>query len=293
VLSTTSDLFQKISSPADTGLHILQGDCLDILPQLPSESVQCCVTSPPYYGLRDYGSDGQLGLEKTPQEYVENLLKVFREVKRVLRKDGTLWLILGDTTVNKNLLGIPWSVAFALKNDGWILRRDVIWNKTNPTPYSVKDNLTPSHEFIFFFVKFQRYYYDSNAIKEPAKNPPKIINKNKQRSNRALGNGKDRFSPGERIWGKDGMSNKRDVWTLPVGHYKGEHFATFPPALITPCILAGSRPGDIILDPFAGSGTVGAVAQKYNRRAVLIELSAKYCELIRDRLGVRPLEQAA
>jgi DNA modification methylase len=334
VRSTESDLLQKTSSAAGLGLNILQGNCLDILPHLPSESAQCCPTSPPYYGLRDYGSDGQLGLEKTPQEYVNNLAKVFREVKRVLRNDGTLWLNLGDSYSGsgrgpqktgiqagnkgstsvlahfgeglnsfakffdtglsaKNLLGIPFRVVFALQEDGWIWRQTIIWNKTNCMVESVKDRPTTSHEYIFLLTKSPKYYYDYKAIQEPA------IEKHLSRYNYAMpGYNKNCKRPDGTSGGQGGMHklktmrNKRSVWTTSTNGYKGAHFATFPEALITPCILAGSRPGDILLDPFAGSGTVGAMAQKYNRSAVLIELSTEYCELIRDRLGVMPLENA-
>lgn len=275
-------------SPHDS-VVLLQGNCLDILPDLPEESIQCCVTSPPFYFLRDYEADGQLGLEKTPQEYVNNLVTVFREVKRVLRKDGTLWLNLGDTYRNKQLLGIPWKVAFALQNDEWIIRQEIVWEKSNCTVASVKDRPTRSHEQIFLLAKSPHYFYNAEAIKEPANL------KHLNRYNYAMtgySNGCKR--PDGTTGGQGGyykaqeFRNKRSVWTASSNGYEGMHFAVMPENLVEPCILAGSSPGDVCFDPFAGSGTVAAVALKHGRKACLIELNPEYVRLIRKRLVESP-----
>ena len=271
-------------SPHDN-VTLLQGNCLDILPDLPEESIQCCVTSPPYFSQRDYEADGQLGLEKTPQEYIGNLVTVFREVKRVMQKHGTLWLNLGDVYAKKSLLGLPWRVALALQADGWILRQEIIWEKSNCAVESVRDRPTRSHEQVFLLAKSPRYYYNADAIKEPAN--PKYLD----RYNYAMtgySNGCKR--PDGTTGGQGGyykaqeFRNKRSVWTVSSNGYEGMHFAVMPEKVIEPCILAGSRPGDVCLDPFAGSGSVAAVALNYRRKACLIELNPEYVRLIRKRL---------
>jgi DNA modification methylase len=305
---------------------------LDKLKTLESESVQCCVTSPPYWGLRDYGVSGQLGLEKTPEEYVAKMVAVFREVKRVLRNDGTLWLNLGDSysgggrgfgyggkqdtnkgcdgmpksiiadgLKSKDLVGIPWRVAFALQADGWYLRQDIIWSKPNPMPESVTDRCTKSHEYIFLLTKSARYYYDNEAIKEEAafdgrqdtimkgseKYAAEIVPNTSPQSVAVRGH--------ERWPSKDEnglqLRNKRSVWTVATQPYKEAHFATFPQEIPRTCILAGSKEGDTILDPFCGSGTTGEVALKLNRNFIGIELNEKYVnDLIIPRLdNVDPL----
>lgn len=325
---------------------IIIGDALESMRQMPSESVDCCVTSPPYYGLRDYGVDGQIGLEKTPDEYIDRLVEVFREVRRVLKPEGTLWLNIGDSyagsgkgaasypgnakkykqgtnrgmlgaqnTTNiktpgikkKDLIGIPWLLALALRNDGWYLRQDIIWNKTNAMPESVKDRCTKSHEYIFLLSKSPRYYFDNNAIKEPAVGfdnslpagsrgavrPNSRRRKGNAKSFRGGGvytNGKsfdnsakvDRISHGN-VENLTGLRNRRDVWNISVQGYKGAHFATFPEKLIEPCILAGSRIGGIVLDPFIGSGTTAKVAQRLGRDCIGIELNPNYEKLIYER----------
>lgn len=310
---------------------IIQGDCLEVLKTLPDEIVDCCITSPPYYGLRDYGTgkwiggdpncphkrmskfstktitghkqielvgnvgdaiyktvcplcgavreDKQIGLEETPEEYVEKLRQVFHEVKRVLKADGTLWLNLGDTyngakvgntevvkhkkessdfvkkkwqgAKTKDLIGIPWMVAFALRDDGWYLRQEIIWHKTNPMPESVKDRFTKSHEQIFLFSKCQNYYFDHEAIQE-----------------KAVG---------------QETRNMRDVWDIPVKPFKDAHFATYPEELIIPCVKAGCRPGGVVLDPFFGSGTTGKVAVSVGRDYIGIELNPQYIDIIKKR----------
>ncbi len=384
-------------------LTILQGDAIEQLRTLPDESVQTCVTSPPYWGLRDYGTaaweggvngcdhavrvdpriesstlgggkestghqregfkhecprcgarriDSQLGLEKTPAEYVAKMVEVFREVRRVLRKDGTLWLNLGASYAGggnnrgnnsplfekqasnagatgqvgyfdvppgfkaKDLVPIPWMVAMALQADGWWLRSDIIWNKANCMPESVLDRPTRSHEYLLLLTKSARYYYDNEAIKEPASEsdwksrigranlnnkflPTEELNgirprvkytpngKDKQRGHSRRNDGfNDRWDQMEKSEQCSGMRNKRSVWTVATAQYPEAHFATYPPDLIKPCIMAGSRPGDVILDPFAGSGTTGAVALELGRKAVLIELNPKYVELIEQRCNV-------
>ena len=270
-----------------TTLNILIGDCREQMRALPDGSVQTCVTSPPYFGLRDYGVDGQLGLEQTPNQYVSAMVEVFREVRRVLADGGTLWLNLGDSYgSSKQLIGIPWRVALALQADGWYLRQDIIWHKPNPMPESVRDRCTKSHEYIFMLSKSPRYFFDGEAIKEPvaesttarlaqptlptqagsARVPGKTNGNMK-----AVGNGETR--------------NKRSVWTVTTKPFKGAHFATFPPDLIEPCVLAGSRPGDNVLDPFGGSGTTAGVALKHGRSAVLCELNPEYAALVPDRIA--------
>ena len=425
---------------------LIQGDCLDVLKALPDQSVQCCVTSPPYYGLRDYGTakwqggdpecshkretkvsacgetgsdnvsggigdaiqktvcaycgairiDDQIGLEQTPDEYVAKLVMVFREVRRVLRDDGTLWLNLGDSyiggkgksgsrgadiqetrydngkTLNrgyqtmgehgitkptddrkmlrkfgikpKDLIGIPWMVAFALRADGWYLRQDIIWHKPNPMPESVKDRCTKSHEYIFLLAKSQKYYYDYEAVLEPANydgrkdtmfkgsvkdydgvnpdgHPQSFAQNGHERwtyrlppigGKKHVGKGHPTYSgntPEIQRMGKDGSGfvghsgnydkdgnllshekdgiparNRRDVWTVTTKPFKGAHFATFPPDLIEPCILAGSKIGDVILDPFNGAGTTGMVAIKHGRDYIGIDLNLDYIEMTRKRL---------
>jgi DNA modification methylase len=339
--------------------------------------VQTCVTSPPYYGLRDYGTakweggnldcdhtgakvnplkvggftgerlrkeggrenekylsykklcpdcnavrvDSQIGIEETPEEYIKSMVEVFRCVWDVLEDDGTLWLNIGDSYYNyrpgkgqslvkqtiansnqdlpqtcarrgnkldglkeKDLIGIPWMLAFALRADGWYLRQDIIWHKPNPMPESVQDRCTKSHEYIFLLTKSSKYYYDHDAIKEPLKGEPQTRDKNAEgyQANYAHG---DRFSKGERVFGADGMANKRSVWSVPVKPYSGAHFAVFPSDLIEPCILAGAPVGGIVLDPFMGSGTTAQVAQNLGRQYMGCELNLEYKKLQDQRLA--------
>ena len=289
-------------------IKILQGNCLDKLKELPDQSINTCITSPPYWGLRDYGEGEQLGMEDTPEEFVSNLVEVFREVKRVLRDDGTVWLNLGDsyssggrtTTTNqslrgdkdygvtrpkpskgikpKDLIGIPWRVAFALQQDGWYLRQDIIWHKPNPMPESVRDRCTKAHEYIFLLSKNPKYYFDNEAIKEDVKFPD---GPNTPKSIKAVDGV---YSKNLQKIGANPKRNKRSVWTVTTKPFKGAHFATFPMDLIEPCVLAGCPENGTVLDPFGGSGTTGIVASNHNRKAVLIELNTEYIEIARQRI---------
>lgn len=345
-------------------IHV--GDCLETLRTLPDQSAQCCVTSPPYFGLRDYGRDGQIGLEATPDAFVAKLVEVFREVRRALRDDGTLWLNLGDsycsqggeyaTHVNqvgvgagqrqwregaaradgdvradgnsrrnrngtvapglkpKDLIGIPWRVAFALQADGWYLRQDIIWSKPNPMPESVRDRCTKAHEYLFLLSKSPRYYYDAEAISEEVADstverltqptleeqagstrvPGKTNGAMKAVGKAYTFNRKTATEgpPGQPAQHREareeieyrGRRNKRSVWTVPTMPFREAHFATFPEALIEPCILAGSRPGDMVLDPFGGAGTTGVVAQRLGRQYTLCELNPGYAEIAERRI---------
>ena len=286
--------------------QIILGDCLQSMQSLKEKSINCCVTSPPYFGLRDYGVDGQIGLEQTPEEYVAKMVEVFREVRRVLRDDGTLWLNLGDSYgKGKQLLGIPWMVAFALQADGWYLRQDIIWSKSNPMPESVRDRCTKSHEYIFLLSKSQRYYYNNDAIREPhtgeaAKAVAVGFKEVGQRGinssvRRGLTDGQaTQFSKKGHsgYFGADGNcllnplgKNKRSVWSVPTRSVKGAHFATFPPALIEPCILAGCPVGGVVLDPFAGSGTTAEVSAQNGRDSVMIELNPEYAMMTHHRMS--------
>lgn len=298
---------------------ILQGDCLEVLKTLPDESVHCCVTSPPYWGLRDYGVDGQLGLEETPEQYVQNMVEVFREVRRVLRRDGTLWLNLGDSYVGtgnkgeykdpkytdgrngqsvainnkvvglkpKNLVGIPWRVAFALQADGWYLRSDIIWHKPNPMPESVRDRPTKSHEYIFLLSKNEHYYYDHESVKEPVSSS--TVSRLKQMINQQAGskraNGGRKTNGNMKAVGNTESRNRRSVWTVTTKPFSEAHFAVYPPDLIKPCILAGCPSEGTVLDPFFGSGTTGVVALQYNRDFIGIELNPQYIEIAERRLA--------
>ena len=304
---------------------ILVGDCIESMRGLPDQSVQTCVTSPPYFGLRDYGHDGQIGLEPTPDEFVGKLVEVFREVRRVLRDDGTLWLNLGDSYARnagpeesklaslhtmgvgqkkahemgamrkgenkpppglkpKDLIGIPWRVAFALQADGWYLRQDIIWHKPNPMPESVTDRCTKAHEYIFLLSKSERYFYDAEAVSEACSGKPHAPGNKCSTSGGHLRNdfGTDAM---QRVWGASGRRNKRSVWTVTTKPFKGAHFATFPPDLIEPCIKAGCPEGGIVLDPFGGSGTTGVVAQTWGRKFILCELNPEYAQMARDRIA--------
>lgn len=300
---------------------ILTGDALEWLRQLPDNSINTCVTSPPYWGLRDYGVAGQIGLEKTPEEYVDKLVEVFREVKRVLRDDGTLWLNLGDSYYNyrlgkgqtlvkqtvsktkqdlsdtcprrgnklvglkeKDLVGIPWRVAFALQADGWYLRSDIIWHKPNAMPESVKDRPTKAHEYIFLLAKSEKYYYDYESIKEPAINAGKTVKTNGADGMVGGYDGyrtRDGFKRGITVKEK---KNKRTVWSITTKPFKETHFAVFPPDLIEPCVLAGCPEGGIVLDPFFGAGTTGLVARRHNRNFIGIELNPQYVEIAKNRI---------
>lgn len=364
-------------SAIDYNNKIICGDSLEKLKELPDGLVDCCITSPPYYGLRDYGTgkwvggdakcdhsaakmstrfertmtstsakqmtnigsdvkeymqvcpicgaireDHQIGLESSPQEFIDKLVSVFREVKRVLRDDGTLWVNIGDSyagsgkgrngdgtasvdpnskqatslgTINgnlkksnagdakaKDLIGIPWMLAFALRNDGWYLRQDIIWHKPNPMPESIKDRCTKSHEYIFLLSKMPNYYFDYESIQEIAVTGETVRDKNAEGYQADYAKG-DRFSKGEHVYGKNGKRNKRDVWDVCVRPNHDAHFATFPEELIRPCILAGSRKGGIVLDPFFGSGTTGRVARQYGRNYIGIELNPEYVEIANRR----------
>ena len=306
-------------------LEIHIGDCIDAMRKMPAQSVHCCVTSPPYFGLRDYGVDGQIGLEKTPDEFVQALVEVFREVRRVLRDDGTLWLNLGDSYARppakggsgpggknrewygenygqargaeipdglkqKDLIGIPWRVAFALQADGWYLRQDIIWHKPNPMPESVRDRCTKAHEYVFLLSKSPRYYFDSESIKEPAVGGQT----GKAASFKREGSKREQTIPGqaygthrpdrENVAYNGEKRNRRSVWAVATRPFKGAHFATFPPDLIEPCILAGCPEGGTVLDPFGGSGTTAGVALAHGRKAVLCELNPEYAELVPARV---------
>jgi DNA modification methylase len=302
---------------------ILHGGALEMLRTLPAESVQCCVTSPPYWGLRDYGVDGQIGLERTPEEYVARLVEVFGEVRRVLRDDGTLWLNLGDSYAAggmgagggkqltnrgtsagghmdkprraplglkpKDLVGIPWMVAFALRSDGWYLRSDIIWAKPNPMPESVTDRPTKSHEYIFLLSKSERYYFDADAVREPiarqwdASKPNGSTGRDGWGEGHVLGRADDPHCGMSRTMPNPLGRNIRTVWTIATQTYSEAHFATFPEALVERCIAAGSRSGDTVLDPFIGSGTVGEVAERMGRKWIGIELSPEYIRLAEKR----------
>jgi DNA modification methylase len=329
--------------------RILEGDCIEQMRTLDAESVQTCITSPPYYGLRDYGHDGQIGLEPTPDAYVERMVDVFREVRRVLRDDGTLWLNIGDSYAGswgnyggqnrgkgdgqrqiisgsqapqkayegledwrpptslkiegvkpKDLLGIPWLLAFALRADGWYLRSDIIWHKPNPMPESIKDRPTSAHEHIFLLAKSQRYFYDAEAIKEQAvaetlhdftgQARVGIPGQPDHKGNRHPIGGRKHAegNTGRRYQGNayefSGKRNKRNVWTVTTQPFPGAHFAVFPPKLIEPCVLAGSAEGDAVLDPFAGSGTTGLVALRHSRTFIGCELNPEYAQMARERI---------
>ncbi len=304
---------------------IYQGDVLKVLKTFPDESVHCCVTSPPYWGLRDYGVEGQLGLESTPEEYVAKMVEIFREVRRVLRDDGVVFLNLGDSYFGssmtggtnsiessakqkgrmfkkpsnctpkqgksqlkpKDLVGIPWMVAFALRADGWYLRQDIIWHKPNAMPESVKDRCTKAHEYIFLLSKNRKYYFDNEAIKEDAKPESEKRYKSTFHTGKKEISGQGRpgnasNTPGYKKW--TGKRNKRSVWTVTTKPFKGAHFAVFPEDLIEPCILAGCPEGGIVLDPFMGSGTTAIVALKHNRNYIGIELNPEYIKIAEKRI---------
>lgn len=306
---------------------IIFGDCRATMREWARQGIraQTCVTSPPYFGLRDYGVDGQIGLEQTPEEYIAAMVEVFRCVRDVLADDGTLWLNIGDSYANvgkwggssggkhaqalhgdtgigrgkreygdglknKDLIGIPWMLAFALRADGWYVRQDIIWHKSNPMPESVRDRCTKAHEYLFLLSKSERYYFDTEAAKEPVQS-----NKGNGKSFRGGGSYtggnafnnsqlKERETTGN-VPNETGLRNRRSVWTIATRPYKGAHFATFPPALIEPCILAGSRPGDLVLDPFMGSGTTAAVAVEHGRGYLGCELNPDYGALQEERIA--------
>lgn len=264
------------------------GDCRETMRRWACENVkvQTCVTSPPYFGLRNYGGHhGQIGLEKSLDEYISTMVEVFQCVRDVLADDGTLWVNIGDGYgAGKQLLGVPWRLAFALQADGWILRQDIIWHKPNPMPESVQDRCTKAHEYIFLLSKSKKYYFNHVAIKQPIKGVPETRNKNAEGYQADYAHG-DRFSKGERVFGADGMANKRNVWTVALRPYKGAHFAVYPPALIEPCILAGSKPNDIVLDPFMGSGTTAQVAIQHGRQYLGCELNPDYNSLQQERIA--------
>jgi DNA modification methylase len=258
--------------------EIREGSNLDLLREMEEGSVQTTITSPPYWNLRDYGAEDQLGLEETPEQYIENMVDVFREVRRVLRDDGTLWINIGDSFgKKKQLVGIPWRLAFALQEDGWILRSDIIWSKTNPMPESVTDRPTKAHEYIFLLAKSQKYYYDADAIRaEPSGNAGSF---------RIYNNGADGSRDGN-DYEMDGSkgANKKTVWTVPTAPYKDAHFAVYPAKLIEPCVLAGSAAGDVVLDPFSGAATTGLVALRHDRSYIGLELNPEYAAMSRERI---------
>lgn len=280
-------VLEKVTSfPASEDIQILIGDSRCLLAHIPDNTFQTCVTSPPYWGLRDYDYPDQIGAEQTVDQYIEHIVAVFRDVRRTLREDGTLWLNIGDSYTSggrtwrapdkknpargmtyrpgtpdglksKDLIGLPWKVAFALQKDGWYLRSDIIWNKPNCQPESVKDRPTRAHEYLFLMTKSENYYYDYESVKEPAN-------------------------------GGGLMKNRRSVWNINTEGFKGAHFAVFPPGLVRLCVLAGSKPDSIILDPFFGAGTVGVVCRQTSRKCVGIEMKPEYADLARSRISETP-----
>lgn len=318
------------------GWEIREGHTLDTLRQMPDQTAQCCITSPPYWNLRDYGHTNQIGQESTPDQYVANLVEVFAEVRRVLRDDGTLWLNIGDTynayngnsgpskskvdqvgsarntqrpklpkghgllvpdLKQKDLIGIPWLLAFALRTDGWYLRSEIVWAKPNPMPESVTDRPTKSHEQIFLLTKSPRYYYDANAIREPAvkgdagsrfdtgKTATHQLDRAQTQESRRPGVDTKGGNQANGTIPYDGETrNRRSVWTIGTQPFKGAHFAVFPPQLVEPMIMAGTKPGDLVIDPFSGSGTTGLVALRHDRSYIGMELNPEYAELSRARI---------
>jgi len=311
--------------------RILVGDCIDMMRTLPDQSVHTCITSPPYFGLRDYGVDGQIGLEASPREFIDNLVAVFHEVRRVLRDDGTLWVNRGDSYAGswgaqgrpqgkgqmsgrrvtsarqinahpvfqsgtgvrgsemgmkpKDLMGIPWRLAFALQDDGWYLRQDIIWHKPNPMPESVRDRCTKAHEYVFLLSKSKQYYFDQASIAEDAiepRGPGNVSPVEALPGERPTENSNIRGSL-HKI-GARPTRNKRSVWSVATHSFKGAHFATFPPDLIRPCVLAGAPRSGLVLDPFGGAGTTALVAMQEGRRSVICELNPEYAALARRRL---------
>ena len=304
------------------------GDCRETMRQWAAAGIkaQTCVTSPPYYGLRDYGHEGQIGLEETPEEYIKAMVEVFRCVWDVLEDDGTLWLNIGDSYARqggresdqprhwdgrektsgsmhntrmaqdiglkpKDLIGIPWMLAFALRADGWYLRQDIIWHKPNPMPESVQDRCTKAHEYIFLMSKSHKYHYDNEAIKEEMIGKPHAPKNKANKNDGHLRNdvGTERM---DKVWGESGMANKRSVWTVTTKPYEGAHFAVFPFDLIEPCILAGAAPGQVVLDPFMGSGTTAQVAQSLGRQYLGCELNPDYEALQTSRVAQLSLQLA-
>jgi len=264
---------------------ILCGNAREVLQTLEPESVHTCVTSPPYYNLRDYGVSGQIGMEQTPEEYISRLVEAFREVRRVLRRDGTLWVNIGDSYQDKNLIGIPWMLAFALRTDGWYLRQDIIWHKTRCIPESVRDRCTRSHEYIFLLSKSRRYYFDGAAIREPV--AKSTVARMKQDIEHQMGSFRQ---PGKtngplKPEGDGKARNKRSVWSLCTAYFQGAHFAVFPEKLVEPCILAGCPVDRVVLDPFAGSGTTGVVAKRLHRNFIGVEINPNYCKLAAERIA--------
>ncbi|MDQ7987022.1 site-specific DNA-methyltransferase [Pseudomonas sp. G34] len=359
--------------------QILIGDCIDMMRTLPDESVHTCITSPPYFGLRDYGVEGQIGLEETPAEFIQRLVEVFREVRRVLRKDGTAWVNMGDSYASKpngplgsgghlvdlphvavrtaqsrrssrvpegfkhkDLMGMPWRLAFALQDDGWYLRQDIIWHKPNPMPESTRDRCTKAHEYLFLLSKSRRYHCDMEAIREPAIYGPTPTGVGfghgfgevtKPRATVPAGWDTSKGEGGHGAFHQEGSArakrdsfkrdeskraqqipkqnngthrpdraestydlhtrNKRSVWTVATHAFKGAHFATFPPDLIRPCVLAGAPRGGLVLDPFGGAGTTGVVAMQEGRRSILCELNPAYAAMARARLDQAWIDGAA
>lgn len=300
--------------------RMLCGDALEQLRLLRAESINTCVTSPPYYNLRDYGVSGQIGMEETPEEYINKLVDVFREVHRLLRPDGTLWVNIGDSYATrsrpqppasikdalghtrkepphgykcKDLIGIPWLLAFALRADGWYLRQDIIWSKPNAMPESVKSRCTKSHEYIFLLSKSEKYFFNHMAIREPCSEVTvKDFQRRKDLENKGGKPGTfgaearpDLYRSRADYIPKDFMRNKRDVWTINTGSFRGAHFAVFPERLVEPCILAGCPEGGTVLDPFAGSGTTGVVSKRLRRHFIGVELNPEYWQMAIDRIA--------
>ena len=307
----------KIKTKKTKGYSLISGDCRTALQSLPAKSIRTCVTSPPYWGLRDYGVDTQIGAEDSPDDYVASMVEVFREVRRVLADDGTVWLNIGDTYASmrdskavpdslrkgnggtavpkaanrnpanlkaanikhKDLIGIPWRLAFALQQDGWYIRQDIIWSKPNPMPESVRDRCTKSHEYVFLLTKRDKYFYDNEAIKEPARDWG-----TRDRTNGKYHNAGTGLTPHTGLTKSYEKKNKRSVWVITTKPFKGAHFAVMPEDLAVPCILAGSEIGDTVLDPFAGSGTTGVVALRHGRKFIGVELNPEYIKLAEKRI---------
>ncbi len=264
-------------------ITILNGNALDKLKEINDKSIQCVVTSPPYWNLRNYNHPNQIGQENKPEDYIKALVKIFKQVKRVLKDDGVVWLNLGDTYLKKQLVGIPFKVAFALQNNGWFLRQDIIWSKPNSFPESIQDRCTKSHEYIFMLSKKANYYYNNQAIKEDSMNIGQTNQKfggNKYGKNKS----KEYLIYSGKKYTDNGKKNKRDVWEIPTSRFAQSHFATFPTRIPEICIKASSKKQDIVLDMFAGAGTTGLVADRLNRNAILIELNKDYAEIMYNRL---------